>query len=98
MERKDCKVWTINDKDVVAGENELQVIKWYERFTKCKVDVIVVSSLREQYVLPNRDGANITEGFEVWKTVSEGIKDYFKHCERLGKSIEEPFIVCGFDD
>ena len=97
MERKNCKVWVVNDNATVAGESKEQVIAWYEDYTGEKVDIIEEGSMKEQYVLCDGDGCNISEGVEIWKTVGEGIRDWFLSNERNGRVVETPFIVCSFN-
>ena len=61
-----------------------------------KVEMIEEGSLKEQYTIVD-DGRNAAEDIEVWKTVEEGIDDWFKLHRRQGKPVENPFVVCSFD-
>ena len=96
MKVEDCKVWVINDNATVAGETENQVIEWYEKHTGDKVFIIEPAGLKEEYAIVDSDSINPNEKIEIWKTVRQGIDEWFANSKTINNEVEEPFMVCNF--
>lgn len=95
MKKENCKVWVVNDNATVIGESKDEVVRWYEGNINSKVDVIEEGNINAHFSIILTD-EETGEHVEVWKTVREGIDEYFERQDKYGIAVTSPFIVCSF--
>ncbi len=86
-----CRAWVMDDIDTVIAENERQALDWYMDYTGCNFDETVCKecSLSESYLLTDGDGGNLIEGEDIYETIGDGMRKYFKN-----EVVTEPLIIC----